>query len=388
MFVIMMGGYRAERALGPVDGSIAWVVVDDGFSLHEESCAFLAGLRARGRSSNTERVYAGRVAVYLSWCEANGADWARPGLLDLARFLRWLVAEPLPARGRDGGGVPRFRTEATANAVMTAVCEFLRFGSRQGWVPAEVAASLTEPRYLAYLPSGFDPGEQGQFRSIRARMLKYPAAVEGPQWLSDEQIEQLRAAAVRGRDRFLVSLLAYTGVRIGEALGLHRQDMHLLSNSAMLGCQVTGPHVHVRRRLNANGALAKSRFSRWIPVTDDLVDSYAEYLHERAAQLPGEVDSDSVFVNLYAGRRGQPMTYVAAKDMFDRLARRVGFEARPHMLRHSAATRWIRAGVDRDVVQRLLGHASASSLDVYLHAGDEELRDAVTRVAASRKAQA
>ncbi|MFE2429368.1 tyrosine-type recombinase/integrase [Streptomyces sp. NPDC059373] len=368
MFVITMGGYRSERALGPVDGSMAWVVVDDGFSLHEKSCAFLAGLRARGRSSNTERVYAGRVAVYLSWCEASGVDWARPGLLDLARFLRWLVAEPL--------------------AVMTAVCEFLRFGSRQGWVPTEVAASLTEPRYLAYLPSGFDPGEQGQFRSVRARMLKYPAAVEGPQWLSDEQIERLRAVAIRGRDRFLVSLLACTGTRIGEALGLHRQDMHLLSNSAMLGCQVAGPHVHVRRRLNANGALAKSRFSRWIPVTEDLVDGYAEYLHERAAQLPGEVDSDSVFVNLYAGRRGRPMTYVAAKDMFDRLARRVGFEARPHMLRHSAATRWIRAGIDRDVVQRLLGHASASSLDVYLHAGEEELRDAVTRVAAGRKVQA
>lgn len=81
MFVITMGGYRAERALGPTDGSTAWVIVDDGYSLHEESCAFLAGLRARGRSSNTERVYAGRVAVYLSWCEASGVDWARPGLL-------------------------------------------------------------------------------------------------------------------------------------------------------------------------------------------------------------------------------------------------------------------------------------------------------------------
>ncbi|MET7717819.1 tyrosine-type recombinase/integrase [Streptomyces sp. NPDC005407] len=384
----MMGFYRAERALRPVDGSIAWVVVGEDFSLHEEACAFLAGLRARGRSSNTERVYAGRVAVYLSWCEANGVDCTRPALLDLARFLRWLVAEPLPARSRDGSGVPRFRSEATANAVMTGVCEFLRFGARHGWVPAEVAASLTEPRYLAYLPSGFDPGEQGQFRNVRARMLKYSAAVEGPQWLSDEQIEQLRSAAVRGRDRLLVSLLACTGMRIGEALGLHRQDMHLLSNSAMLGCQVTGPHVHVRRRLDANGALAKSRFPRWIPVTEELVDAYTEYLHERAARVSGEADSEAVFVNLYAGRLGRPMTYVAAKDMFDRLARRVGFEARPHMLRHSAATRWIRSGIERDVVQRLLGHASASSLDVYLHADDDELRDAVTRVAAGREAGA
>ncbi|MGW1093561.1 site-specific integrase [Streptomyces sp. NPDC002596] len=46
--------------------------------------------------------------------------------------------------------------------------------------------------------------------------------------------------------------------------------------------------------------------------------------------------------------------------MFDRLARTAGHACRPHMLRHSAVTRWLRDGVDRDVVQRLLGHASSA----------------------------
>jgi site-specific recombinase XerD len=75
------------------------------------------------------------------------------------------------------------------------------------------------------------------------------------------------------------------------------------------------------------------------------------------------------------------MTYRAAKRFFERLAKECGFAVRPHMLRHSAATNWVRAGVDLDVVQRLLGHISPCSTSVYLHARDEDKRRAVEAVA-------
>jgi len=48
----------------------------------------------------------------------------------------------------------------------------------------------------------------------------------------------------------------------------------------------------------------------------------------------------------------------------------------------------LRSGVARDVVQTLLGHVSPSSMDPYLHASDQEKRDAVERVAARRERQA
>jgi len=51
------------------------------------------------------------------------------------------------------------------------------------------------------------------------------------------------------------------------------------------------------------------------------------------------------------------------------------------MLRHTAATNWVRAGVDLDVVQDLLGHVSPASTLVYLHARDEDRRRAVEAVA-------
>ena len=143
--------------------------------------------------------------------------------------------------------------------------------------------------------------------------------------------------------------------------------------------------MHVRRRGNPNGALAKSRFSRWIPVTEEVVALYADYLFERGAVSEAQ-DCEMVFVNLFRGPLGRAMTYASAKDLFDRLARKVGITARPHMLRHSAATGWVRAGVDRDVVQTLLGHASASSMDPYLHASATDLRDAVERVGTAKEA--
>jgi integrase len=55
------------------------------------------------------------------------------------------------------------------------------------------------------------------------------------------------------------------------------------------------------------------------------------------------------------------------------------------MFRHTAATGWVRAGTDLDVVRALLGHASLASTTVYLHARDEDKRRAVEAVAAGRR---
>jgi len=378
--------FRSERAVSPVDGSTAWVVVNDSYELHPEAVEYLAGLRRDDDSVNTERVYASRVALYLSYCAAFGVVWRAPTLWQMAAFLRWLTEEPLPPKGRKARVEPRFRKRGTANAIMTTTCEFLRFCVPFGWVDQAVVDQLVEPRYLRHLPAGYDAGEDGQHRTVRAKLIKYRVAVEGYEWLTSEQIEALLGCTVHARDRFLVALLAATGTRIGEALGLRREDMHLLSNSGSLGCRVAGPHIHVRRRQNANGALAKARVPRWIPVTEDVVGLYAEYQYERD-QVAAAADCDMVFVNLFRAPLGTAMKYPNAKDLFDRLAKRAGLTARPHMLRHSAATRWIRGGVDPDVVQNMLGHASPQSMTPYLHATDQDKREAVEKVAALQRGQ-
>ena len=160
--------------------------------------------------------------------------------------------------------------------------------------------------------------------------------------------------------------------------------MHVLPDSRGLGCATVGAHVHVRHRANPNGALAKSRFPRSVPASDAVLTAYADYQYERA-QTVGGTGNDMVLVNLYHEPLGAPMNYRAAKRFLDRVAGECGFPVRPHMLRHTAATNWIRAGVDIDVVRALLGHASLASTTVYLHARDEDKRRAVTAVAAGEQ---
>ena len=143
--------------------------------------------------------------------------------------------------------------------------------------------------------------------------------------------------------------------------------MHVLPDSRGLGRATVGAHVHVRHRANRNGALAKSRFPRTVPDSDAVLAACADYQYERAETV-GEIGNDVVLINLYHEPLGAPMNYRAAKRFFDRVAGECGFPVRPHMLRHTAATNWIRAGSTSTVVRALLGHASLASTTIYLHA--------------------
>jgi integrase len=116
--------------------------------------------------------------------------------------------------------------------------------------------------------------------------------------LTGEQADAVLACCRRPREHFLLISLRDTGLRIGEALGLRRDDMHLLPDSRSLGCPVLGAHVHVRHRANPNGALAKSRFPRTVPASDAVLAGYGDYQHERSSLVGGD-GTEMVLVNLY-----------------------------------------------------------------------------------------
>lgn len=368
----MTTSFIAERAVSDAAGAARYVIASDSYVLHREGSAYLASLRAQGRSPNTERTYAGRIALFLSYCSSTGIDWRAIEFVELGQFLSWLAATP-------PRGSTRLRSAHTANHIMTTVCEFLRFGAAQGWVAVELVERLATPRYVRYVP-GYDQGENAQFSVVQVKTLRLPATLPETRSLTLEQVEQLIEATTKARNRFLVALLAVSGMRIGEALGLRREDLHLLRSSTGLGCSIGGPHVHVRRRMNENGAIAKARCPRSIPVPVELVGLYADYQHERD-DVAVVADSDMVFVNIYRPPLGAGMRYGNAYALFGRLSSRVGFTAHPHMLRHTAATEWMQNGAARDTVQRLLGHVSAMSMERYLHPTDATKRRAVELVA-------
>ncbi len=68
-----------------------------------------------------------------------------------------------------------------------------------------------------------------------------------------------------------------------------------------------------------------------VPVPGELIRLWSDYMHSEY----GELDSDFVFVNLWEGEIGRPLSYAAVDKLVGRTRRRVGF----HFTAHSCATR-------------------------------------------------
>ena len=87
-------------------------------------------------------------------------------------------------------------------------------------------------------------------------------------------------------------------------------------------------------------------------------------------------------VALFLNRRGLAMKPQSIRSKLRQYAEQeVGLARRitPHMLRHTAATLLIETGVDIRFVQRMLGHSSIATTEIYTHVSDEALRVTLER---------
>ncbi len=204
---------------------------------------------------------------------------------------------------------------------------------------------------------------------------------------ADADIVAVLGACCSARDRLIVLLMARAGLRRAEVLGLRRSDVHLLADSRALGCEVARAHLHVvRREDNPNGAVAKSRRQRAVPLDFVTVQAFDTYEFERM-RVPQAARSDFVLVNLFRGPLGAPMRLDAVNDLVAAAARRAGLQhaPTPHQMRHAFASNVLDAGGAIDEAQELLGHASISSTQVYTHPDPARLRAAVDAVPSPRE---
>ncbi|MGH8276030.1 MAG: tyrosine-type recombinase/integrase, partial [Steroidobacteraceae bacterium] len=112
-------------------------------------------------------------------------------------------------------------------------------------------------------------------------------------------------------------------------------------------------------------------------------DTY-EFERMRAASA---ATSDFVFVNLFRAPIGAPMRPDAVGELLAAASRRAGLDrpVRPHQLRHACASNIADAGCGIDVLAQLLGHASVTSSQVYMHPDPGRLRAAVEMVPSPRE---
>ncbi len=153
-----------------------------------------------------------------------------------------------------------------------------------------------------------------------------------------------------------LELLFTTGVRVGELCSIRLRDIDLTTGS-----------IAIR---------GKGNRERHVFLVDDAVTTQlCEYIQKRRPAFP---DLDTLLLT----PRGLAADPNHIRQLLHRhvavlkLPRRIT----PHMLRHTAATELLRCGVDIRLVQRLLGHASISTTEIYTHVSDTTLSTTLRNV--------
>lgn len=171
----------------------------------------------------------------------------------------------------------------------------------------------------------------------------------------------------------MVLLLAYTGIRWGEAIGFRVHDLDLLRKRA----SVTQNAVQSGTQIFVGSP--KAHKQRTVPLPDFLVP----YL---AHQCEGKGREDLLWPGDNGAHRRRPHP---TSGWFAKAVTASGIpRATPHDLRHTAASLAVSAGANVKAVQKMLGHASAAmTLDVYADLFSDDLEAVATALDAARSRQ-
>lgn len=355
---------RVQRVLMPESETESWTLLGDDHSPVGPVERFLGYLASIEKSPNTLKAYAHDLKDWFTYLGGRGLDWQAATLEDVAGFVAWLR---LPPAARDGmvavlPAVDHHCAESSVNRKLAALTSFCAFHARHG---VQLAGLL-----VTMQPAGRRGGSGTSFRPFLhhvtknapqpRRTMKLKTSPPRPRVLTTAEVQAILDACEHLRDRLLFGVLLDCGVRIGEALGCRHEDLAIADRT-----------LSITPRPNDNRARAKSGRSRIIPAGAELMRLYTDYLNGEY----GALDSDYVFVNLWAEPYGRPLTYSAVYDLVVRLRRRTGVVFEPHQFRHTYATWLLRRGAGMESVKELLGHASiATTIDTYGHLTVEDAR--------------
>lgn len=353
---------KVQRIQLPDSRGISWLVLDDTYLPIPPVLVYLKFLNNVGRSPNTIRTTAYHLKLFWEYLRDEQLAWTQMSVQQLAAFIAWLrlpLSDVLASESYQA-----HRTDATIDQILAAVHGFYDFHIRMKIVP-----DLGLYRFLSVPTRRYKPFLHGMVKSRpqRSRVVQVKREERLIKTLTRQQIQELINACPHLRDKFLLTLLSETGMRIGQALGLRHEDLKPEENEI---------HI-VPRDDNANGARAKVQTPYTVPLQDTLVmQRYVEYVVRELDGLEAGQLPDYVFINLWEGQVGRPMSYDTVMSLFRRLREKTGIYVTPHMLRHTRATQWIRDDhLPLATVSRLLGHASIQTThDIYVHLTAEDLR--------------
>ena len=154
------------------------------------------------------------------------------------------------------------------------------------------------------------------------------------------------------RDELLFEMLYQTGMRQAELRGLKDSDVDKMA-------------MHIK-------VLGKRNKERIIPISRQLLEMVENYKKVRDEQFPEREN-----VMLLVNDRGEAMSPNFVYRVVHKILEGVTTleQKSPHVLRHTFATHMLNEGADIRAIQKILGHSSLSSTQIYTHNTIEQLKE-------------
>ena len=219
---------------------------------------------------------------------------------------------------------------------LSAVKSLYRYSLRCGIITKDPAHSVIGPKKEKTLPVFLKEAEVNKL-------------FDEVEW-DREDIRNVRA-------RTLLLLLYSTGIRRAEVVALRDRDVNLITHEM----KVTG----------------KRRKQRIVPLGDEICNEIAQYVALRDAKLPATDNSEALFRNDSGKQMSGAQVYNIVHENLSKVSTQK--KRSPHVLRHTFATAMLNHEAKLGSVQKLLGHESLDTTQIYTHVTFEELKRSYTK---------
>lgn len=268
--------------------------------------SWLLALAAERKSPKTIRCYRQGVTAFLDYCETTGItpELNRPAV---AGFTVSLL---------DNGAQP-----ATARTRQQALRRFSAWLTEEGEIPADELVGIRPPKVDTKVSQ---PLTEAELTAL---------------------IKSCKGTTIRDRrDEAIVRFMAETGTRAGEVTSMQTKDIDLARGMAVI----------------QRGKGGRGRVVPFGPQTATAIDRYLRM--RRTHRLAG---TDALWV----GDRGRTCSYSALQRSLASRAQTAKIDRfHPHLLRHTAATRWLAAGGSEGGLMAVAGWKTREMLDRYVAA--------------------
>lgn len=182
-----------------------------------------------------------------------------------------------------------------------------------------------------------------------------------PKYLSINEVGRLLTAVSDIRLNTIINTLYSSGMRISELVNIKLNEIL----------------AAIRNDEKCSYLIIKGKGGkeRLILLNEIAIKSINEYLNVRAKFIANGQESKWLFPG---DKFDNPITRQRVGQLMKDLARECGIgekKVSPHIIRHSFATHLLNSGADIVFIQKMLGHSSISTTQIYTHVANEKLKN-------------